>query len=74
MVPLVSIMLIIIVLKVMDTHPVLGVFIAVIGWLILIEVSKKSKAKWTDTFCDIGVLCMFVAGVIGVVQIAYSIF
>ena len=74
MVPLFSIILLIVVLKAMDIHPVLGVFIGVIGLICLVEISKKGKAKWTNALADIGILSMFLCAGVAIFQIAYSFF
>lgn len=58
----------------MDTNPVLGVFIGVIGLIWLVDITKKSKTKWTDTLADLGVLSMFICAGIGIFQITYSLF
>lgn len=74
MLPLIFIILLLVVLKIMESEPVLGVFVAVMGWLILVEVYKSKKHSWSNTLADLGVLAIVICSGIAIFQLIFSVF
>jgi hypothetical protein len=56
----------------MESEPVVGVFVAVMGWLLIVEVHKSKKTSWSNALADFGVLAMVICSGIAIYQLIYA--